>query len=296
MAAVIKTKLPTPISEAQASINASEIMVSRSIQENHMRLRLLSDPPGLIEVPGLTNTIVSMHIGQPVQLACRRGGYNHRGLAVHGDIDIIPANTPSLWEIKEKDTAFIMSLSPELIQTVAEEFAIDPARLEIQNRFQLRDQQLENIGLVLKAEMESGYPCGQLYFDSLAVSVATRLLRYYSSMTLPQQKYNGRLPERKLRQVLAYIEDHLSADLSLRELAEIAGLSVSHFKNLFRESVGLTAHQYLIRRRVERAKTLLTDGKLSISQIAFETGFAHQSHLARHMRRLLGVSPKALRR
>lgn len=274
---------------------ASDGQVSQMIQENNMLLRLISDPPGVIEIPGLKNTIVSIHIGQPVQLACRRGGQSHRGLAVHGDIDIIPANTPSIWEIKEKDAAFVMSLSPDLMSTVAEEFDLDASRLEIQNRFQLRDQQLENIGLVLKAEMESGYPCGQLYFDSLAVSVATRLLRCYSSMTLQPQRYNGRLPDRKLRQVLAYIEDNLTADLSLRELADLTGLSVSHFKNLFRESVGLTAHQYLIRRRVERAKILLGQGKLSISQIAFETGFAHQSHLARHMRRLLGVSPKAFR-
>jgi AraC family transcriptional regulator len=95
--------------------------------------------------------------------------------------------------------------------------------------------------------------------------------------------------------VLIYIEDNLSQSLSLAEIAAVAGLSVSHFKSLFRESMGLPVHQYLIRRRVERAQTLLGEGKMSISQIAVETGFAHQSHLARHTRRLLGVSPKALR-
>ena len=95
--------------------------------------------------------------------------------------------------------------------------------------------------------------------------------------------------------MLCYIEDNLSQDISLRDVAAVAGLSASHFKSLFRESVGLPVHQYLIRRRVERAKSLLGEGKMPISQIAFETGFAHQSHLARHMRRLLGVSPKALR-
>jgi AraC-like DNA-binding protein len=78
------------------------------------------------------------------------------------------------------------------------------------------------------------------------------------------------------------------------DFAEVVGLSASHFKLLFREATGLPPHQYLIRRRVKRARNLLSAGELSISQIATETGFAHQSHLARHMHRVLG-SPRALR-
>jgi AraC family transcriptional regulator len=260
------------------------------------RILLLSDEPGVIEVPAMRNTIVSIHVGASVQVACRRGGTSYSGMAVHGDIDIIPAQTPSRWEIKEKDTAFILSLSPELLSTVAEELDIAPHRLEIRNRFQVRDPQLENIAWALKAEMESGYPCGGLYLDSLAISVAARLVRGHSSLPVATKKRAGHGVDRRLRQVLSYIEDNLSQDIALGDLAAIAGMSVSHFKNLFRESLGLPAHQYLIRRRVERAKSLIAEGKLSITQIAFETGFAHQSHLAHHMRRVLGLSPKALRK
>ena len=265
------------------------------IKENNIRLLLLSDPPGLVEVPALRNTLVSIHFGPSVHIACRRGGESYRGTAVHGDIDIVPAGMPSLWELKEKDTAFIMSVSPELINMVAEGFDFDPSRIEIRNRFQMRDAQLENIGWALKAEMESGYPCGNLYLDSLAVSVAARLVRCHSSISAESERPNGRLLGRRLKDVLSYIEDNLSQNISLDDIAGVAGLSVSHFKGLFRESVGLPVHQYVIRRRVERAKSLLGEGKMPISQIALETGFAHQSHLAHHMRRLLGVSPKTLR-
>jgi AraC family transcriptional regulator len=215
---------------------------------------------------------------------------------VHGDIDIIPAGLPSLWEINRKDTALVLSVAPELLDVVAGEFDLDPCRIEIRNRFQVRDAQLENLGWALKAEMECGYPSGRLYVDGLALSVATRLVRAHNSRSLPELgEQNGGLSDRRLRQVLSYIEDHLSQDISLGDIAAVAGLSVSHFKSLFRKSVGLPAHQYLIRRRVDRAKSLLHEGKLSVSQIALETGFAHQSHLAHHMRRVLGVSPKKLR-
>ena len=265
------------------------------IKENGLRLSLLSDPPGVIEIPGLRYTIVSIHVGPSVYVSCHRGGNSHHGTVVHGDIDIIPAGTPSRWEIKDNDTALVLSLSPELLNVVAEQFDLDSRRIEIRNRFQERDPQLENIAWALKAEKECGYPCGRLYFDSLAVAVATRLVRCHSSLALEPGKQNGRMADRRLRQVFAYIEDNLNQDMSLGEIAAVAGVSVSHFKTLFRESVGLPVHQYVIRRRLERARVLLAERKLSISQIAFETGFAHQSHLARHMRRVLGVSPKALR-
>jgi AraC family transcriptional regulator len=265
------------------------------VKENGLRLRVLSDPPGVVEIPGLRNTTVAIHLGPPIKASCRRAGYSYRGTVVHGDIEIIPAGMPGVWEISEKDTYLALSVSPQLLNTVAEELDLDPGRVEIRNRFQVRDVQLENIGWALKAEMESGYPCGRLYFDSLAVAVATRLVRCHSSVSREPKKLNGRMSERRLRQVISYIECNLSQSISLDDIAGVAGLSVSHFKSLFRESVGMPAHQYLIRRRVERAKSLLADGKLSISQIAFDTGFAHQSHLARHMRRVLGISPKALR-
>jgi AraC family transcriptional regulator len=87
------------------------------------------------------------------------------------------------------------------------------------------------------------------------------------------------------------VEDNLSQDLSLKELADVAGVSVSHIKTTFREAVGLPVHQYVIQRRVDRAQMLLREGKLPISRIAAETGFSHQSHLSYHVRRLLGVSP-----
>ena len=265
------------------------------ISHNGFRISLLTDRPGLVEVPGLEETRVSIHVGPPVQISCRRDRHYHSGTSVHGDIHIIPAGTPSIWEVKGNDTFLTLSVSPALLNRAAEELNLDPERIEIRNRFQVRDTQLENIGWALKEEMECGCPCGPVYLDSLAMAVATRLLCCHSSRPVETRRPNKRLSDRRLRQVFDYIEDNLAGNISLGDLAAVVGLSVSHFKVLFREAVGLSPHQYLIRRRVERAKNLLGEGELSIGQIAIETGFAHQSHLARHMHRMLGASPKAMR-
>ncbi|HXC95495.1 MAG TPA: AraC family transcriptional regulator [Edaphobacter sp.] len=262
-----------------------------------LMLQLRSDPAGVLDVPELQSVLVAIHVGPAAKISCRRGGERHSGSAVHGDIDIIPARISARWEIHDQnDTALILGIPPSLLDTVAEEQGFDSRRVEIRNRFQIRDAQLENICWALKAEMESNYPSGRLYVNSLGVSVASRLISTYSSVALRPIAQSGGLGGRRYKQTLAYIEDHLSEDLSLTRIASVSGVSPSHFKTLFRESAGVPLHQYVVQRRIERAKDLLMQGKLSIAEIALATGFSHQSHLARHMRRSAGLSPRAMKR
>ena len=110
------------------------------------------------------------------------------------------------------------------------------------------------------------------------------------------REVRGGLTHTKLERVIAHIEDNLASKLSLPGIAEIAGISVSHLKTLFRNSTGVPVYEYVLRRRVERAQLLLRNHKMSIAEIALATGFAHQSHLARHMHRILGHTPSAVRR
>src|SRR5688572_33508251 len=126
---------------------------SAPFSHNGFRVSLLTDPPGLVEVPGQEETRVSIHVGPPVQVSCHRAGYYHCGTSVHGEIHIIPAHTPSTWEVKGKDTFLTLSVSAALLNRAAEALGLDPDRIEIRNRFQVRDTQLENIGWVLKDEM-----------------------------------------------------------------------------------------------------------------------------------------------
>jgi AraC family transcriptional regulator len=260
-------------------------------------LQLRSDPTGILEVPELPSLLVAIHVGSAAKISCRRGGLSHTGSAVHGDIDIIPARTAARWEVHDQnDTALILSLPTSLLDAVAEESGSDPRHVEIKNRFQVRDPQLENIGWALKTEMESNYPSGRLYVESLGVSAAARLISAYSSIASRAPQLTGGLGGHRLKQTLAYIEENLAEDLSLQQLATLVGISSSHFKTLFRESIGAPLHQYVIQRRIDRAKDLLMAGKLSIAEIALATGFSHQSHMARHLRRASGLSPRAMKR
>lgn len=261
----------------------------------HLRLSLISDQPGIVKFRGSPQVVVSLHIGPSVLVDCRRGGERHRGTTIHGDLEIIPPHLGGTWELKTPDSALVIGLKLRLLQRVVEESGGDPANLQVRNRFQARDPQIEHIGWALKAEMESGYPSGRVYLDAMATGLAARIVRNHSSLTRASRDRRAPMTGSKLKAVLGYIEDHLERDLGLAEIADVAGLSVSHFKILFRKSVGMPPHQYVIRRRVERAATQLREGKIPIGQIALANGFCHQSHLAMHVRRVLGASPQQLR-
>jgi transcriptional regulator of acetoin/glycerol metabolism len=106
----------------------------------------------------------------------------------------------------------------------------------------------------------------------------------------------GGLPPGALKRVREYIEGHLADRISVERLAAIAGLSVYHFARTFKKSQGMTPHDYLLDRRIRRARALLDATDTALSEIALVTGFADQSHFARHFRQRIGVPPNAYRR
>jgi len=103
------------------------------------------------------------------------------------------------------------------------------------------------------------------------------------------------LPPRVLRRVCEYIEANLDKNVSLQVLAGIAGLSTSHFARAFRRSEGVSPHDYLVRRRVQRALELLAGTDLPLSAIAQTLGFSDQSHFTRRFRQHFGVTPSSYR-
>jgi AraC family transcriptional regulator len=253
-------------------------------------------PKGVLEVPGLENVTICIHVAVATKLTCRRDGRRFVGTAVHGDIDIIPANTPSLWEMHdENDKALILTLPQAMLHAVAKEMGIDVARLEIRNRFQIRDPELEALSWSMKREMELGCPSGRLYMDGLTLAAASRLITQHSSHAKVPAKQREGLSGHRLKQVLSFIEDQLAEDLSIERIAAKAVQELERRK-LFRKSIGVPVHQYVIQRRLERAKTFLMQDELSMAEIAETVGFAHQSHLAWRMRRVFGASPKTMKR
>lgn len=160
----------------------------------------------------------------------------------------------------------------------------------------LEDPVIRHFGLLGRRELEHGSAGGRLYAEGLATAFAIHLLRNYSLSLRPLSPYKGGLAPAQLRRVIEYVRAHIGDELSLVELAEVAGLSPHHFAQAFKTSTGLSPHRYVIEKRVEHARELLRDRSRSIAEIAQAVGFSNQSHLTLNFRRLTGSTPGQFRR
>lgn len=237
---------------------------------------------------------VSMQVGKPLLVTSRCNGETLRRLQVPGDVKIVPPGIPRIWETESATTKLSMYLSPTLMLSTAAAMGIDLERVAIRPQLHLRDPRIEHVGWAVKAELETREPLGRLYGESLGLALAAHVLRAYGpSRPIPS---DARLPQRRLGRVIDFVRTNIASDLSLNELAAVAGVSPSHFKTLFKQSVGMPVHQYVIRRRVEYAVELLQNERSTLADVALQAGFANQSHLARCMRATIGVTPGTLRR
>jgi AraC family transcriptional regulator len=106
----------------------------------------------------------------------------------------------------------------------------------------------------------------------------------------------GGLATWQARRTLAYIEANLASKMEIDDLANVVALSRSHFSRAFKHSVGLSPMEYVVVRRVERAKTIIRETKEPLAEVALACGFADQAHLNRRFRDIVGVSPGRWRR
>ncbi|HEY9615994.1 MAG TPA: AraC family transcriptional regulator, partial [Microcoleaceae cyanobacterium] len=173
----------------------------------------------------------------------------------------------------------------------------NPDQIELQPQFMSKaDPLIQSILLTLKAEAEVGGIGSYLLIDSLKTALAIHLLRNYCVTRPKLSSYSNGLSQVTLTVVTEYINNHLHQDLKLDHIAAIAQLSPYHFLRLFKRSIGITPHQYILQCRLNQAKYLLQHSSLSITEIAIRTGFCDQSHLTRYCKRIIGMTPKQLLR
>ncbi|HEX8036739.1 MAG TPA: AraC family transcriptional regulator [Ktedonobacterales bacterium] len=191
-----------------------------------------------------------------------------------------------------------LHLSKDLLARTAEDVAgCDPAHLTMIERRGFQDPLLKQIGLTLWHELEQASPVGRLYAETAAQLLAVHLLRRYTSVAHTiKEAVRGPLTPQQLQRVKDFVQAHLSQDLGLDALAKQTGFSSYHFARLFRQATGESPHQFVLRQRIEQAQRLLEKPDMPLAQVALAAGFAHQSHLAQHFKRQVGLTPSAYRR
>lgn len=264
------------------------------LETTGIRVQRWTIAPGAHFIPATPYHRLGIHLGRPVNASCRCDDQRHIRVQSHGDIDIVPAGLDGEWEDDGECTILRLWLTPALLHRAAEDLDLDPARVRLKPKFQHRNARIEHIALALEAQSDPAGRHDNLIAESLARALALQLI---GSEAITANIPGGQtLTSGQRRRMVEFVESHLEQDLSLEQLARVAGVSVSHLKALFPRSFGLSVHQYIIRQRVERAKALIIAGRFPLSEIALMAGFSHQSHMARMMKRVLGVTPSGLLR
>ena len=263
---------------------------------SHPRMRLPADVqverhvtrPGPVVLEAIDTHRIKVHTGRAVTGECGTTRFRY----AHGDVDLLPAGSSDTWQEDGASTSVILHFAPALFARTAEALGVDDRNAGLPTRHQFRDVRIAHLAWALDADRRAGQPSGRLYTDSLS----TALLAHLAAQHRIVQPAARGLPRARLQQLTDYIEANLDQDLSLARLADVVGLSASHLKTQFKQATGLPVHAYVIRRRVERARALLAKGELPASQVALEAGFAHQSHMVRSLRRVLGDTSASLLR
>lgn len=174
----------------------------------------------------------------------------------------------------------------------------EPPLEQMGARFAISDPHAADLIFRLQAQVVAGNPLGAAYSQGLSLTLASYLLASYDKSgprdTTPSAA--GGLPRLQSEALMVFVEDFLSENIGLVDMAAVVGYSPDHFSRLFRQTFRISPHQYLLGRRVERAKGMLRDATQPIAAIALACGFSSQSHLNAVFKRLTGVTPAAYRR
>jgi AraC family transcriptional regulator len=183
-----------------------------------------------------------------------------------------------------------VAIHPRLLVSALDETAHEND-IELTEHWNLMDPQITAVLLAMTTDLKEGSPAGRLYGEALANALAVYLLNRYTVRRYTPVAYRGGLPGYRLRRVLDFIGDNLAEELSLEQLAAVAGMSSHYFAELFKKSTGHAPHQYVLLQRIERAKENLRVAGRSVIQAGLDSGFQNPSHFARVFRKLVGVSP-----
>ena len=225
------------------------------------------------------------------------GGPLHQNSVASGEIIVYPASSEHWIRWQENAEFLLLFLDPALVAQTADQLTSHSSIELIESKKGVSDSLIQQIGLALKAEIDEGMVASSsLYAESLANALSAHLLRHYTVWKPTLEDVAGTHSASTLRHVIEYIHDTLDHHLTLAELAFVADLSTYHFARTFKHVTGVAPHQYILNARVERAKSLLLQGKLSIAEIANKVGFFDQSHFTRYFKRLVGVTPQTLLR
>jgi AraC family transcriptional regulator len=281
--------------DPQAVVASSDAFGWQDIRLLHLRHYL-----NQVVFPPSDSHCLVLNLGAPLHVIAQLGKRSFEGDVRAGEVAIIPAG--SAWACRSQSThvrtVLLLYLRPLFVRSAVADADLSFASTALTPQIGFRNKHIRHVAMSLLHELNEADVIGRLYADSLAIALAMQLVRRYSSLKDVHIGHGGMAPH-KLRKALGLIDRHLAEEeegrVALQVVAHEVGMSYFHFSRAFKQSMGMSPTSYIAERRINRAKELLRDTELPLSEIALRSGFSSQSHFTTSFRRVTGATPGAFR-
>lgn len=248
------------------------------------------------KLPGLPGHVIIGHYGAEHDISLRAEGRRIAGRTRPGTLVVIPEGSEGRWDIEGTIEVSHVYLTQERLQQSADQLT-DGRPVSLIDRVCFEDPTTTRILAMLSDEATSDGPSARLFLEQAIDLLCIQLVRGHSSFGSLQIEAPRRgLADWQVKRVTAYMRDRLEQEIGLNELAALVNLSRFHFCTAFRHATGRTPHEWLTQARIARARELLADPALRITDIALAVGYETPSSFAASFRKVAGVTPTEFRR
>jgi len=262
-----------------------------------VRTRGYRYPPSDVPVPSIREYLIVAYNNAATTMSRRSTGDWRNEPVAPGCVSLLTHAAQSHWRWSDDIEVTHLYLSPQtMAEVAAEAYERHIKDVELRDILKADDHVLTGIAASLAREARAAGLGGRLYVESLRNHACIHILRHYADVVFREPSRSGGLSRAQCQLLIQYFEENLDRNLSLAELAGVVQLSVYHFARKFRTEFGCPPHAYVMRRRIECAKTQLARGNVPLKVVAASSGFSDQSHMTRLFQRLLGVTPAEYRK
>ena len=221
------------------------------------------------------------------------GSTQHREISGNC-ISIIPPGVAHTTFWNRRASLLNLYLNDEFFQSALQD-SLGDTLPQLSPAFLVRDPFMVELAKMMHRESEMG-TISDLLIGSISTLIAVHLFRTYGGKSSAVPSYRGGLGPARERRIRVYIEENIDRALSLEELAAVSEISPNYFVSLFRQSMGMTPHRFVLQRRIAHARKHLANPELALAEIAMRCGFLDQSRFTTTFRQLLGVTPGKYRK
>ena len=286
---------PVSVLQSDAVVASSDDLSWQNVRALHLRRSF-----GELRVPASDRHCIVLNLSTSVTLCGQVKNRHFEGELRLNEVAIMPVGASWWFRLgSPRIDVLLLFLRPLFVRNAVKDFDSSFKDLELTPLVGFQSQHIRHIALSLLSELSEANVMSRLYADSVAAGLAMQVARHYSYLKDLHVGQGGMAPYR-LRKAMGLIEEHLSSEqegrVALRSVAKEVGMSYFHFSRAFKQSMGMTATNYIAERKIERAKKLMQETDSPIAEIALRSGFSSQSHFTTCFRRFAGVTPRTFRK